>query len=52
MSPFEVLCGKRCNTPINWSDPVNNVHIRPEMIREMELEMVTIRQKLKVAQYI
>lgn len=49
-SPFEELYGRKCNTPINWNDLVNRVHIGPDMLREMEHEMVTIRQKLKVAQ--
>jgi hypothetical protein len=24
MSPFEVLYGRPCNTPVSWSNPVNN----------------------------
>lgn len=35
MSPFEVLYGRRFNTPINWSDPVKSVLIGPDMLREM-----------------
>jgi len=39
MSPFKALYEWSCNTPINWSDPVNMVLIGPDMLAEMEQEM-------------
>lgn len=36
MIPFEELYGKICNTPINRSDPLNRVLIRPDMLVMME----------------
>ena len=36
ISPFEALYGQSCNTPINWSDPVNRVLIGPHMFKYME----------------
>jgi hypothetical protein len=33
MSPFEVLYGRPCNTPVSWSNPVNRVTIGPDMLK-------------------
>ena len=49
MSPYEALYGRRCRTLVNWH-PVNRVVLGPELLKEMEQEVVKIRQKLKVAQ--
>ena len=49
MSPFETLYGWSCNTPISWSDPVNMVLIRLNMLVEMEEEMQVMKKNLKVA---
>jgi hypothetical protein len=32
-SPFEVLYGRSCNTPVSWSNPVNRVTIGPDMLK-------------------
>jgi hypothetical protein len=32
-SPFEVLYGRSCNTPVNWSNPVNRITIGPNMLK-------------------
>jgi hypothetical protein len=29
LSPFEVLYGRRCTTPISWDDPVNRLMVGP-----------------------
>ena len=50
MSSYEVLYGRRCRTPMNWDNPVNRVVLGPELVKEMEQEVVKIRQNLKVAQ--
>ena len=50
MSPFEVLYGRPCNTPISWSNPVNRISFRPDMLKEMEHQVTQIKQNLKVAQ--
>jgi len=47
MSPFEVLYGRSCNTPISWSDPVSRVLIRLDMLADMEYEMQVIKKNLK-----
>ena len=50
MSLFEALYGWSCNTPINWSDPVNKMLIGPYMLVEMEHEKQVIKKNLKAAQ--
>jgi hypothetical protein len=48
-SPFEVLYGRLCNTPVNWSNPINRATIGPDMLKEMEQQVIQIKQHLKVA---
>jgi hypothetical protein len=48
MSPFEVLYGRPCNTPIIWSNPINIIYFRPDMLKEMEQQVTQIKQNLKV----
>lgn len=36
MSPFEALYDKKCNTPINWNDPLAKVFLGHDMLKEME----------------
>ena len=40
MSPFEVLYGRLCNTPVGWSNPVNRIMIGPDMLKEMERQVI------------
>ena len=49
MSPYEALYGKRCRTPVTWDNPVNKVVLGLELHKEMEQEVVKIRQNLKAA---
>jgi hypothetical protein len=48
MSPFEVLYGRSCNTPVSWSNLINRVTIGPDMLKEMEQQETQIKQNLKV----
>jgi hypothetical protein len=50
MSPFEVLYGRSCNTPVSWSNPINEISFGPDMLKEMEQQVTQIKQNLKVAQ--
>jgi hypothetical protein len=50
MSPFEVLYGRPCNTPVSWSNPIKIITIGPDMLKEMEQQMIQIKKNLKVAQ--
>ena len=49
-SPFEVLYDRPCNTPVSWINPVNRVTIGPDMLKEMEQQVIQIKQNLKVTQ--
>jgi len=49
MSLFEALYGNSFNTPISWSDLVNRVLIRPDMLEYMERGMQVIKKNLKLA---
>jgi hypothetical protein len=50
MSPFEALYGRQCKIPIRWSNPVDRITIGLDMLKEMERQVVQIRQNLKTAQ--
>jgi hypothetical protein len=48
--PFEALYGRQCNIPINWNNPVDRVTIRPDMLNEMEQQVIHIKKNLKISQ--
>jgi len=50
LSPFEILYGTKCNTPISWSSPIDRIMLGPEMLRDMELIVKQVQQNLKEAQ--
>ena len=50
MSPFEVLYGRKCHTPISWDKPIDKIIVGPELLKDMEEKMVKIKQNLKEAQ--
>ena len=37
LSPFEILFGRKCNTPISWSNTVDRLMLGPNLLKEMEL---------------
>ena len=37
LSPLKILYGRKCNTPISWSDPVDRLMLGPDLLKEMEL---------------
>ena len=47
MSLYEALFGRRCRTPVTWDNLVNRFLLGPELLKEMEQEVVNIRQNLK-----
>ena len=49
-NPFEILYGRKCNTPISWSNPVDRLVLGPELLKEMEGIMKQVQGNLKVAQ--
>jgi hypothetical protein len=44
MSPFEALYGKKCNTPASWEKPTDIIVLGQELLKDMEDEMVKIKQ--------
>ena len=50
MSPFEILYGRKCNTPISWSNPFDRLMLGPKLLKDMELTMKQVQQNLKVSQ--
>lgn len=50
MSPFEALHGRRCRTPLNWSEIEDSCIFGPQMLQEAEDKVKFIGDKLKTAQ--
>jgi hypothetical protein len=50
MSPFEVLYGRKCTTPISWDNPIDRIMAGLEMLQEMERMVKMVQQNLKEAQ--
>jgi len=50
LSPFEILYGRKCQTPISWSSPMDRLMLGPDMLKSMELIVKQVQQNLKVAQ--
>jgi len=46
MAPFEALYGRRCRTPLFWSEVGEKVTIGPELLREMEAATLGVRKQL------
>lgn len=50
MAPFECVYGRKCRTPLNWSE-VGESHIfAPDILREAEAKVHKIREHLNTAQ--
>jgi hypothetical protein len=50
MAPFEALYGRRCRTPLNWSEPGEWWVFRPDLVKETEAKVQQINHHLKEAQ--
>ncbi|WVZ90875.1 hypothetical protein U9M48_037133, partial [Paspalum notatum var. saurae] len=50
MSPFEALYGRRCRTPLNWSEPGERVTFGPDLVTQAEEQVKFIHDNLKGAQ--
>ena len=50
MAPFEALYGRRCRTPLSWSQTRERKIFGPDLITEAENMVKTIQANLKVAQ--
>jgi hypothetical protein len=47
MTPFEVLYGRRCHTPLNWIKPGVKVIFGPDIVEEAEATVRHIQDNLK-----
>ncbi|WVZ52325.1 hypothetical protein U9M48_003397 [Paspalum notatum var. saurae] len=50
MAPFEALYGRRCRTPLNWSEPGECVTFGPDLITQAEEQVKFIHSNMKRAQ--
>ncbi|WVZ49845.1 hypothetical protein U9M48_001171 [Paspalum notatum var. saurae] len=50
MVTFEALYGRRCRTPLNWSEPGERVTFGPELVTQAEEQVKFIHSNLKRAQ--
>jgi hypothetical protein len=50
MSPFEVLYGCKCQTPLFWNEPRENQVFGPEILQEAERQVQVVRENLQLAQ--
>ncbi|XP_037492892.1 uncharacterized protein LOC110010575 [Jatropha curcas] len=49
MAPFEALYGRRCKTPLCWSELSEGKMVGPNLIRDTEEKVKIIRDRLKAA---
>jgi hypothetical protein len=50
MALFEALYGRRCRTPLSWSQTSERKIFGPELVTEAEEKVKTIQNNLKAAQ--
>jgi hypothetical protein len=50
MIPFEALYDRKCNTPVSWDNLEDIVVLGIELLKDMEDQMVKIKQNLKETQ--
>jgi hypothetical protein len=50
MAPFEMLYGRRCRTPLFWSETRERKVFGPNILQEAEKQVRMVRENLRVAQ--
>jgi hypothetical protein len=50
MAPFEALYGRKCRTPLNWSQTSERKIFEPDLVVEAENKVKVIQANLKIAQ--
>jgi hypothetical protein len=50
MAPFEMLYGRRCRTPLFWSEAREPKVFGPDILQEAEKQVRMVRESLRVAQ--
>src|SRR4051812_25192773 len=49
MAPFEVLYGRKCRSPLNWSETGERTLVGPDIIQHAEEQVHVIPEHLKAA---
>ena len=49
-SPFEIMYGRKCNTAIYWSNPVDRLVLGPKLLKGMDLILKQVQGNFKIAQ--
>lgn len=50
MAPFEALYGKKCQSPIHWSEVGEELALGPDVLQDAEEKVRLARQRLLTAQ--
>jgi hypothetical protein len=50
MAPFEMLYGRRCQTPLFWNETGERKVFGPDILHEAEKQIHMVRQNLRVTQ--
>src|SRR5438105_13966546 len=50
MAPFEALYGRRCRSPLSWSEPGERVTFGPDLVTDAKEKVRVIQAHLKTAQ--
>jgi hypothetical protein len=50
MNPFEALYGIKYNTSVSWDNPADRAVVGPNLLWEMEEQVMKIRKNLRAAQ--
>ena len=47
MSPFELLYGWKCRTLVTWDNPVDQLMLGPNLLKELEKLVTNVQHNLK-----
>jgi hypothetical protein len=50
IAPFEARYGRRCRTPLNWSEPEERWFFEVDLVKETEEKVKQIQNNMKMAQ--
>jgi hypothetical protein len=50
MAPFDALYGRRCRTPLNWSEAGERTLFGPDLVKDSEENVQVIMENLKLSQ--
>jgi hypothetical protein len=50
MAPFEALYGRKCQTPLSWSETGERKIFGPNLVTDAEAKVKIIQENLKAAQ--